>query len=438
MPARSLDIEGWKRKLFRRSESQGTVDSAEKGLAALRSFLATRKVEGDAALQGWMDKLADSPSASEDVAQALDDFSSWLQLDYRDAKGERVMPRTVRNRVLAVRVFLRYHRVKVQSEDFKDAVQLPITREIEDEGATTEEVRTLCMAGTPLMRTFILTITSMGLRAGEGAALQVQDIDFNTYKPCAYVHIRAMNSKTDKPRSIWATDEATQALRGLCASKKPEDLVFLPHSKYHPNDTKHLRRYYIRLLKKAGLDKKIPGHKYYNLHLHNLGRKYFFSHALAALGEEDTHAIMGHKKWWAVYDRRPVEERFTKWRTNQHVLYIMQSSKPQDKVERAKETLQLLFPNEDFNAILNRLAQAQLQKRSFAELDQDSQFSLLQLVVQQRRTGTAPATPKYETTAVRNDDVEHAQRLIADGWEPVGPMNGSVIYRRQLSGGEHA
>lgn len=77
---------------------------------------------------------------------------------------------------------------------------------------------------------------------------------------------------------------------------------------------KRLRKYYNKLLQKVGkkypeMVARVEGHSYYNSHLHNIGRKWFFSRAVGVVGETATHALMGHSFYLKTYYRRSPEER---------------------------------------------------------------------------------------------------------------------------------
>lgn len=416
-----LQVDSFLSKVYRKGQRAGSVAAATKALRTFRKFMASRNAVTDEQVGAYFDGLL---SNSEAASRFLDDFAGWMQLQ------QHLRPRTVRNRTNSIRAFMRIHGIKVADEDFKDNVTLPTAEATPDVMAHPEDVRTLVLNATPLLRSYLLTMTSNGARPGEVAALRVRDVDLKTYAPLGTVTYRSGTTKTHMGRTVPITAEAAQAMAPLIAHKQPEDLVYFPHTTYTENDVKHMRRYYTKLLKRCKLVKKLDGHPYYELRLYAVGRQYFYTKMIDALGPEDTHGTMGHKKWWAVYDKRPMDERLAKYRQHMHRVNVLTSSESEDKTSRALETLQLLFPQENIGEVLNRLSQ-QTHKRSFQQLDQPSQFALMQGLVQRSQQHSAgTSTIKYQTTVVKGDDVDTAASLVAEGWEMVAPINGSYIYRR--------
>ena len=193
---------------------------------------------------------------------------------------------------------------------------MPKIREIEDEPIKDEELQRIVLAASPYMRAFYLLITSSGMRGGEACLLRIQDIDFETFAPIGVCNIRGVNAKTDKRRKAFISDEAVKSLKLITEGRPTEELVFFKPGSPHRPDAKPtgyerdiITRYHNDLRRKIGLDKRIEGHTWRNLHLHNLGRKFFFSRMLKPLGETETHALMGHGTYLKTYDRRALEER---------------------------------------------------------------------------------------------------------------------------------
>ena len=373
------DIDGWHEKLLRRSDSIGTVTSAEKGRLAWLDYITEKQLDmNDLLQQNKEDPLL--------TLATIDHFVGWLKTQHMRGKG-KLMPRTIRNRAHAAVSLLRFHGFRISKEDFGAIVILPKAHEIADEAVRLEQLRTLTSSAGPVMRAFIYVLTSLGCRAGEAAALQVNDIDFATFAPVAVVRLRAEVTKTDAARKAFLTDEAADAIKLFIEQqdKTDNELVFFPrgHVYNEANDTKRLRRYYTKLLKKCKLDVKIPNHKYYNLHLHNLGRKYFFSRMIGSLGETATHALMGHKRWWQVYDRRSLDERVAEFKAHMSRLYIQRSASAQSKVQTALATLRVLFPEQNMDKIMQQLAASKGQQ--WRSLSYKTQYELVKQVIQQKK-----------------------------------------------------
>jgi integrase len=77
------------------------------------------------------------------------------------------------------------------------------------------------------LRTYLLLLTSTGLRAMEACSLRLQDVDFSVSP--TRITIGKEKTKTKRGRIIYCSDEATKHLHKLIEmrpSKQPEDLIF--------------------------------------------------------------------------------------------------------------------------------------------------------------------------------------------------------------------
>jgi hypothetical protein len=248
-----LNVEGWLNKLYRRTESDGTVTAARKGYKAFRKFLAERGTASDEQVETLLDQLI---SKQVNVFKLLDDFAGWFSMQ-KTKQGRKYKSRTVRNRNYAAASFLRYHDVDIPRDTYRDKVTLPLATELEDEPVSMEDLRKLVLAASPLMRAVYLCNTSDGGRIGEWALTRVKDLDFDTDPEVVLVKKRASITKTDTYRTAFATDEAREALLYYirAENKKPDDWLFFPQVP----SPKRLRKYHTRMLKKLALDKKIEG-----------------------------------------------------------------------------------------------------------------------------------------------------------------------------------
>jgi integrase len=251
-----------------------------------------------------------------DVYKLLDAFSAHVSrktVMLPDGTETPIKPHTVHNLVYAAVSMFRFHDVQVLKETFKQKVTLPKVAEIEDKPVRAEQLRLLHNCAGTVIRALLLVLTSGGMRIGEAAQLRVRDIDFEAAKPAALVHLRAATTKTDTARDVFISDEAVQAVQALMLlrDKQPDDLLFFPSKVGSP---KRLRKYYNKLLRSVGrrhpeLMQRVEGHSYYNLHLHNAGRKWFFSKVVGVVGETAAHALMGHSFYLKTYYRKSLEER---------------------------------------------------------------------------------------------------------------------------------
>ncbi len=314
-----LDVQGWYDKQYRRSRSSNTIESATKSIEAFERFALERypNFRGHHLEYPYTDGVLAALRQKElDAYKILDTFAGYLgreTITLADGMEAHLKPHTTANRVYGAVSLLRYHDIQVLKETFKEKVTLPKPTEIEDKPVRAENLRLLYNWAGPVLRTLMLVLTSSGMRIGEAAALRVKDIDFEMAKPIALVHIRGSTTKTDTARDVFISDEAVQTVKMLIylRNKQPEDFLFFPGKVC---STKRLRKYYHKLLQKVGKQypevlERVEEHSYYNLHLHNLGRKWFFSKTVGVVGETTAHALMGHSFYLKTYYRRLPEER---------------------------------------------------------------------------------------------------------------------------------
>ncbi len=118
------------------------------------------------------------------------------------------------------------------------------------------------------LKTYLLVLASSGIRASEGLAIRLKDIDF-TSNPTK-IHIRKEYTKTRIARDIYISDEATQYLKQWLDWKyhnqeRPrkadeDDLVFTIYKSKTPNGLYFkLLVEFQKLLAIVGLDKRKEG-----------------------------------------------------------------------------------------------------------------------------------------------------------------------------------
>jgi hypothetical protein len=147
-----------------------------------------------------------------------------------------------------------------------------------------------------------------GTRLGETLQVRVGDVHFEENP--VRVSIRKETTKATRHgrmgREVFVTHESVEFFGQLMEQRKlgPEDPLFYRGSPINAGDEFRMTLY--RWLPKLGLDKKIPGHKYHQVHAHTL-RKFFFSATVQSMGETAAHALMGHQFYLKTYFKKPLE-----------------------------------------------------------------------------------------------------------------------------------
>ncbi len=173
--------------------------------------------------------------------ELLDSFVSYL---VNMPHQPPIAPTSIAMYVCAVRSYLQYHDIDINSSKFRRRVRLPKVYREDERPIDANEIRNILQAcNNRRLKAYILVLASGGMRAIEGLAIRYRDIDFSVSP--TRMHIRKEFTKTKVARDIYISDEATIYLkqwldwkyreeRILKAGKRttttpmPDDLVFSP------------------------------------------------------------------------------------------------------------------------------------------------------------------------------------------------------------------
>jgi len=135
---------------------------------------------------------------------------------------------------------------------------------------------------TEFKKAYLLVLASGGMRAVEGLAIRIKDIDFSVTP--TKIHIRKEFVKTKVSRDIYISDEATRYLKQWLEWKynnkerlrtvNQDDLAFTLHTSANPNTVYvKILEEFEKLLAIAGLDERKEGMtKRRKITLHSLRR----------------------------------------------------------------------------------------------------------------------------------------------------------------------
>ena len=322
-----IDIDGFNERLLRRTGSKSTVKAYA---TAIRKFEEFSKQVYSSSLALTVEQLK---SGQLDVYRVLDRFVGWL-------KSEGDMPASVAAFTTAAKSFLRYHDVEVLNETFRSKVIMPIAEQIPDVPIEREVIRKLLLSDAPLqLRCGIAVMASAGTRIGETMHIRVGDVHFD--EDPVRIEIRKANVKATRQgrfaREVFISPEAADMVKQYVEQHRygPEDRLF-------GYDPARFRRTLERWLPKWGLDKRIEGHKFHQIHPH-IFRKFFFSNAVGPMGEVATHAMMGHSFYLKTYYAKPLADRQADYRKAIPNLMVLQgTNEEQLRKKLALDQLRLL------------------------------------------------------------------------------------------------
>jgi hypothetical protein len=175
----------------------------------------------------------------------------------------------------SVRSYLSYYDIDVIPSKFKRKVKMPKMHREDEEAIDAKDIREILLKCTNRrLKTYLLVLASGGMRAEEGLAIRLKDIDFSVSP--TRIHLRKEHTKTKVARDVYISDEATQYLKEWIDRKyrdrrkerlgtiikDDEDIIFTvyktrdPHSPY-PKVLEEFQK----LLSIVGMDERKEGSK---------------------------------------------------------------------------------------------------------------------------------------------------------------------------------
>ncbi|HEY9386168.1 MAG TPA: tyrosine-type recombinase/integrase [Nitrososphaeraceae archaeon] len=194
-----------------------------------------------------------------DLYKMLEGFISYIL-----ATNPNLTPNSIKSYMAAVRSYLAYYDIDVIPSKFRRKVKMPkLYREDEEPLDVSDIRRILLSCNNRRLKAYLLVLASGGMRAVEGLAIRLKDVDFSVSP--TRIHIRKEYAKTRVARDIYISDEATHYLKQWLDWKykneerprnpNPDDLVFTVYRSTKPNVV------YVKILKEfekllgiAGLD----------------------------------------------------------------------------------------------------------------------------------------------------------------------------------------
>ena len=171
--------------------------------------------------------------------ELLDSFISYMQ-----TSNATLTPSSINLYMASIRSYFAYNDVDVIPSKFKRKVKMPKSYREDEEPLDISDIRKILLAcDNRRLKTYLLVLASGGMRAVEGLAIRIKDIDFSVNP--TKIHIRKEYAKTRVARDIYISNEATHYLKHWLDWKynNPErprpqdenDLVFTIFRNKNPN-----------------------------------------------------------------------------------------------------------------------------------------------------------------------------------------------------------
>ena len=148
-----------------------------------------------------------------------------------EKKEEKNKTHSIKTHISRNKIIFAYYDIDIIPSKYKRKVKIPKNLTEKEEPIDAADIRKILLScNNRRLKTYLLVLASGGLRAVEGCAIRIKDINFNV-KP-TMIHIRAEYVKTRVGRDIYISDEATLYLNQWLdwkyreRNRNPDDLVF--------------------------------------------------------------------------------------------------------------------------------------------------------------------------------------------------------------------
>ncbi len=341
------DLEGLRRKIYRRSHSLGSQLTFDVASKKFEVFLSSKKMDLDSIIQR-------AKAGDLDVYDLLDEFVTFM-----DDQGLKA--KTTRNYFSWAKKILRHHGVNVSNEIAKERIQLPRVQRPQDEKVSLEDARRLLLAcKNERLKLLLMLSKDTGARPVEILGLRLKDLNLDS-EPASML-IPAYLAKGDMERELFLTEEALSVLNDYLRRydlTKPEQFLFLDEQ-IDPIEEEQRFQEILERIKDAmetawrrlledklpDLNRRIPLRGVsprYRLRLYSF-RKFFFSKAADVLGELAAHALVGHESYLITYYKKTREERLKDFDKLRPELLIFKGTKQEvaEDVEEMKRRIEYL------------------------------------------------------------------------------------------------
>ena len=229
-------------------------------------------------------------------------------------QSKKVSTKTLRLHLAAVVSYLGYHDIDIVPAKFKKKVTVPKLRREDEQAIDVSDIRQMLLkCDNRRLKTYLLVLASGGLRAVEGLAIRIKDIDF-TVSPTK-IHVRGEYAKTRVARDIYISDEATQALKARISwkyrgdrPKAKDDLVFGVGSGSNPSSLySAIAHEFSKNLELAGFTERKENSIRHTVTLTSL-RRFVDSTITDLTGKDYAEWFLGHAKS-SYYTKKEPERR---------------------------------------------------------------------------------------------------------------------------------
>ncbi len=273
--------------------SRNTRRNYETALVHLERFLRNRY-----AGEYNVDSIIDLISSNQMNVYEL--FDGFVSFECIPGSQEKNKPQSIKIYTAGIKSYFAYFDIDIIPSKFKRKVKMPKTLYEKEEPLDAADIRKILLScNNRRLKSYLLVLASGGLRAVEGCAIRVKDINFEVNP--TMIHIRAEYVKTRVGRDIYVSDEATQYLKQLLDWKyrersiNPDDLVFNAFKTRSKPEILYVKlgTEFTKVLKTAGLDERKEGMRRRKITLHSL-RRFVKTVISDQVGRDYSEWFLGH------------------------------------------------------------------------------------------------------------------------------------------------
>ena len=332
----------WLNRMFRKSESKRTKDSAITSLNMFDYFCNDQKVTREQMIDKYQELFNQTKPDIRSICLSLDKFIQFLDQDHEEIMMNikcaprvfsRKAPKTIKVYFGFVKSYLRIcHGIKITTEDIKDYITFPKNRKEPRRPISIDTLKTIFNNANPERRALYSTLVSSGMRISEALSLTKKNFHFDENP--VRITLEAENTKTKEGRETYITSEAYEKIKPLLEGKKDTELIFTNYDNVDDAVVNEEQNFgYLR--KTLGLTEKYPNSSRFIVNIHSM-RAYFHTKASQKHGSDYANALDGHSAYLKQYYREDPQERAKKYKELEPSLFIesvkMESEKTKDKI----------------------------------------------------------------------------------------------------------
>ena len=235
-----------------------------------------------------------------DSTQVEDLFQEYISNGFKNKPAK-----SIRVHYSIITRYLKYRGVVLDRDSLKTVLSFPRISHEELAPMDREIIKKFIDYASPKEKAKLLVQATSGLRNQEVCGLRKKDIQTDSIRWT--IHVNANIAKFKKSRITFLSNEAKRFLKPILDKLNPEDRIFVSNSMSLIDVKSDELQKFARLRAKIGLDEKYESSNRSKYTTHSL-RSFFVTQA-EKIHEGFGHALAGHERYMAQYERFTFEEK---------------------------------------------------------------------------------------------------------------------------------